>query len=469
MATSGTLGTLSGQWRSTYTASWSLLSQSTANNESTIRLTGIFHTDNSTTIASDYSDFKLDGTTIYSGSYTKRGAGDVFVKTKDITIKHNDDGSFPNTEISFSTNDYIMGNQSGSGTISGVPSIPRASTVSCSSPNIGDNAIITIGKKSSSFTSTVTYNIGGITGTVATKTLDTVLQLNTNSIKDKIYALIPNSRSISGTVTCVTYDGNTQIGSSATTNFNLYTNENDCRPDISGTVVDTNENTIALTKDSSKLIRYISKPKITINATPKYSSSISSYSINVDGQTVNQSEYVFDKINSNNITISTSDSRKYSNDMILNPEIIDYIELRLNKCELVRTEGTSNELILNIEGLWFNNKFNNTSNILNLKYQYRESGQTSWIDGTTLTPTILGDKFTMTDFLIGSNFDYQKEYQFKIIIKDLLMEVGSSDKEIIIVSRGQEAMAIGEDGGWLYGDWFLNDNKVLEYEVVDRW
>lgn len=399
------------------------------------------------------------------------GPKTVLIASGSKTISHNDEGSKTiNVSATFtpsSTASYMPPSLSLSGTFK-LTDIPRASTISCSSPYIGDNAIISIVKKSSSFTNTVTYKIGSITGTVASKTYDTVLQLDTGMLKEDIYALIPNSRSITGTVTCTTYSGNDQVGNPVTASFNIYAKEDECKPIIEGFIEDTNLTAKALT-NGKKLIRFISKPNIKVSATPQYSSTISSYSINVDGQVFTEKEHTFESINSGVITISSTDSRGYTSSQILTQDMIDYIELHLSKCELSRTEGTSSEVMLNLEGVWFNGKFNDSAqNTLNLSYQYRESGQTDWIDGKSLTPKIVGDSFSVDNILLGSNFDYQKEYQFKIIAKDLFMEVGSTNKDIITVSKGQEAVAIGEDGGWLYGEWYLNDNKILEFELENE-
>ena len=464
MATSGTLGTLSGSYKTTYTVTWSLLSQSTANNASTIRLTGTLYTGNTTTISSSYSTFKLDGTTVYSGSYSKSGSGNVFVKTKDITVKHNSDGSFPGRTVSFSTNDYVMGSQSGSGKITGVATIPRASTVACSSPYIGDTATITISRKSSSFTHNVSYHIGELTGTIADNTKETVLSLDTSTLKEQIYALIPNAKSIAATIRCRTYSGSTKIGDTAVANFNLYAKEDECRPDVSGTVVDTNEATIALTGDSSKLIKYISKPKVTIEATAKNSATISSYSINLnDGQSSTLQENTFESIGSNNITVNATDSRGYSNPQTIELEMINYVKLHIDNIDISRTEDVSNEVILNANGVWFNGNFNDENvNTLTASFQYKSSDSTEWIDGGTLTPTIKDNTFTFTDVSLGNIYDYNNEYQFKIVLSDLLMTVGSENKEEITVPKGQEVVAIGEDTVWVYGDLFLNDENILD-------
>ena len=95
------------------------------------------------------------------------------------TITHNSDGS---AEISIAASVNTATSQSylpGSAAISAklsLTTIPRASNVYCSSPYIGDVATITIDKRSSSFTNTITYDIDGITGTLKTKTSDTVVQ-----------------------------------------------------------------------------------------------------------------------------------------------------------------------------------------------------------------------------------------------------------------------------------------------------
>lgn len=375
-------------------------------------------------------------------------------------IPHDSQGK---ASISFALEGYseVYSTQYADGNLE-LTTIPRASEVACSSPYIGDNAIISIDKKSSAFTNTVTYKIGTLTGTVATKTSSTTLQLNTSAIADQIYALIPNDKEIQGTIYCTTYNGSTQIGDTKSTPFNLYAKESACKPDVSATIVDTNT---SVTDITDKFIKYISKPKVTINATPKKSARIKSYSINLnDGQTSNLQEKTFDTIGSNKVTVSVTDSREYSNSKDVPLDMIDYIKLHINTISITRPEGTSNEAILNCNGAYFNGSFTNTvSNTLSASFKYRKSGATEWTDGGSITPTIENNTFKFTDLSLGNLFDYNEEYQFKIILQDKFMTVGDSDSDIITLPKGQEVMAIGEDGGWLYGNWYLNDKDLDEY------
>ncbi|MBR6689758.1 MAG: hypothetical protein IKL65_00305 [Bacilli bacterium] len=466
MAKSGTLGTLSGSYKTTYTVTWSLLSQDPATNTSKIRLTAKFYTGNTTTIASSYSTFKLDGTTVYSGSYSFSGAGTKFTKTKDIEVEHNSDGSFPGRSVSFSTNDYIMGNQSGSGTITGIEDIPRESDVSCTSPNIGDTATITIDKAASSFTHTLTYAFGDLTGTIATKTSKETVSWDTSSLATKLYAEIPSAKKGSGTITCKAYSGSTLVGTS-TCSFNLYAVEEDCKPDVSGTVVDTNE----ATANFGKLVKYLSKPKVTITATPKNSATIKSYSINLnDGQSSTSQEETFSSIGSDSITINAKDSRGYDNPKTLELDMIPYIKLHIDNISIERTEDVSSEVILNANGVWFNGNLNEELvNTLTTSFYYKSSEDTEWIQLETVEPTIDGNTFAFNNISLGNTYEYTNEYRFKIVLSDVLMTVGNTDKEAITVPKGIAVVEIGDDLVNINGLLTLNDEDFISkiYEYID--
>lgn len=404
----------------------------------------------------------IDGTSYsfnYSPNWAYASSGDVVVGSASKTVTHNDDGSKScPVSASWSTSgSYSCGTASASGTLN-LTKIARASGISCSSVNIGDNAIITIDRKSTAFTNTVTYNIGGITGTIAEKTTETVLSLPTSDIVDEIYALIPNAKQIQGTVYCTTYNGNTQIGSTTSSNFNLYANENDVKPDVSGTIIDTNPTTIALTGDSSIIVKYASAPKVTVNATAKKSATINSYNINAnDGQQVNLQEYTFaNGIGSNIVTINAIDSRGFGNPQNLQPNVIDYIPIIINSYAGERTEDVSNEVILNAGGVWYNGEFKaGTPNTLTCMFWYRESGADEWIEGGTITPTIEGNTFKFENYSLGSLFDYEKQWQIKIRVQDL---TGYSERDDLNISKGQEVVAIGDDKVWVNGELDVNGN-----------
>lgn len=411
-------------------------------------------------ITIDGSSYNLSGNIPYP---TYINGGEWYeVASYSKTVKHNNDGS-KNVSVSASmSSSYFTPSYSrASGTVS-LTTIPRASGVACSSPYIGDNAVISIDKKSSSFTNTLTYKIGTLTGTIATKTSETTVQFKTSEIEDEIYALIPNDREIKGTIYCTTYNGSTQIGDTQSTIFNLYAKESTCKPSVSATVIDTNTNVTTITGNNTKFVKYISKPKVTISATAKKSATIKSYSINLnDGQASNLQENTFDTIGSNKVSVSATDSRNYPNSADVTLDMIDYIKLHINTISITRPEGTSNEAYLDCNGAYFNGSFSDTvSNTLVGSFKYRKSGETDWTDGGSITPTITNSTFKFNDLSLGNLFDYNEEYQFKVILKDKFLTVGSSDTEIITLPKGQETIAVGDKEFWLYGTAYLNDETI---------
>lgn len=354
-------------------------------------------------------------------------------------IYHNSDGT-KTVSASFSwdsQNNYV-------GTITGSASkvlttIPRTSSVSCNSFNIGDATTIVISRASSSFTHTVTWAFGNASGTIATKTTQTTI--GTTIPAASLYAQIPNAKSGTGTITCKTYSGDNLIGTS-TCNFTAYAKEADCIPTISATITDINDATIALTGSSTKFIKGFSTAKVVASATAKNSATISNYKITAgtgDGRTSNTATINFTGINSNSITVTATDSRGYSKSVNYTLDWIEYVKLAFTSITIQRPESTADKANMAIKGNYFNNSFGSVSNSLILKYRYKESGGTysEWI---TLTHTITDNTFTYTELL--ENLDHNKEYLFEFMIDDQLMIVYSEE---IILTKGIPVLRVGKD------------------------
>ena len=62
-----------------------------------------------------------------------------------------------------------------------------------------------------------------------------------------------------------------------------------------------------------------------------------------------------------------------------------------------------------------------TLQVMNIKWQYREKGSNTWLDGGTLTPTIDTQNNTYSGYTsLGTIFNYQKQYEFLFTAEDLL-------------------------------------------------
>lgn len=344
------------------------------------------------------------------------------------------------------------------GTITGSASkvlttIPRTSSVSCNSFNIGDATTIVISRASDSFTHTLTWAFGNASGTIATKTSATTV--GTTIPASSLYAQIPNSKFGVGTITCSTYSGDTLIGTS-TCNFTAYAKESECIPTVSASIIDTNDTTIALTGNNTKFIKGFSNAKVTISATAKNSASISSYYTNTgDGRTSSTAVTQFNNINSKYITVTTTDSRGYPKSVDYTLDWIEYIRLAFTSITVKRPESTADKANMTIKGNYFNNSFGSVNNSLVLKYRYKE-GTGEYTDWTALTPTITDNTFTYTELL--ENLDHNKEYTFEFMIDDELMTVYS---EPVVLTKGIPVLRVGKDYVDISGTLKENGKKVI--------
>ena len=245
-----------------------------------------------------------------------------------------------------------------------------ASRVACASFNIGTNTTITITRDKSSYTHTITWVFGSASGTIATKTAQTSIVWAPNAAT--LYAQIPNSVSGYGEVTCKTYDGNTLIGTTKA-GFYAYAVKENCAPAVSGTIEDTNPATLAVTGDSSALITYISKPKVTLNASPKNGATIKSVQIyNPVGLTATSSPYTFDTVYDKVWRLTAVDSRGFSTvvEKIVDKFIL-YDPTFFRSVTMKRKESTSTTAVVSISGFAYNASFGASGNTLTVKYRYR--------------------------------------------------------------------------------------------------
>jgi hypothetical protein len=385
----------------------------------------------------------INGSSNYSKAITssqKITSSGIYIFSHTLNIEHDDDG-----KKKLSVSAYIDHSQFSSSSNSAtfdLPTIPRTSTVSCNSFFIGDSTTINIGKKSSSFTHTLKYVYGDLTGTIATKT--TASSIGWTPDKALFYSRIPNGTTGYGSITCETYSGDTLIGT-ATTNFNAYAKQEECTPSVSATIIDTNADTVALTGDNTKLVKYLSKPKVTITATPKYSASIKSVkALWGDGNSSAEATKTFtDGVTSNSLLVSTTDSRAYTTNVNYNlsSKWVEYIPLAFSRITLSRTESTLSTANIKVSGNYFNGNFGKVANDFTLKYRYKpnETGST-FTDYIQVDTPRTNDTFDYSATL--ENIDYRKEYIFEFVLEDKAMIVFSGEQKL---EKGQAIFRIGED------------------------
>lgn len=357
------------------------------------------------------------------------------------TIAHNTDGSKSIT-ISVDFRGYTRSGGAGSGwrvqgskTIT-LTTIPRASTIGATDANIGAVSMIAVSRKSSAYTHSIQYVFGSLSGYVTESggvSASEVKFTGTSvpfTVPTSFYAQIPNAKNGVCTLRCRTYSGGTQIGDTQSAAFVATASEAACRPDVSGTVVDTNSATIAVTGDTNRLVRYMSTALCTISATPKNGASIASKSI--AGTTVSGDARTIAAVDTGNFAFAATDSRGYANSAAVAKTLVPYVKLTSNP-SATRNGSVSGDAKLYLSGDYYNGSFGAVSNTLTAKYRIAGG---DWVE---VTPAITGNTYYLQVGLSGLN--YHTAYNIEVSVADKLTTINKS----IILGAADPGFHWGKD------------------------
>ena len=395
-----------------------------------------------------------------SGSGSLVGGAYVY----DFTITHNNDGSktIPIYALiplssTYGTNWTVNQNIE-------LPKIPRSNTATYSYTTLGKPITISINKSSASFTTTVSimFSKEGTSDkfadkNVAEKTTETELVYNmSETFKNALLGFNKKSQKVTAYLTLYTYTGDTLL---ATKEYSFVLPLEKTPPVVSATYEDTNATTITLTGNSSKIIKYVSQPKVTITATPQQMADIVSYSTIWGNSSSTTQETTFTNgIDSNILQVSAKDSRNWVGNISydITENYIDYIKLGFEKFTLERPETTSNTINADLSGVWFNGNFGVSNNTLELKFRYKEKDG-EYGEYQTISLTTDGNKFSFSGSL-GDVYNYQKQYDFEFILSDKIMSLVATFN----VTSGESILRVGETYVRILGDVRQKGNYELE-------
>ena len=228
----------------------------------------------------------INGTSVLNRSIAVGRVNDgseVSIASGTTTVTHSADGSFTNRGVSLSGTAYTSSVSSNTASIN-LPTIPRASeptlnAAGTSQPNftLGDTITIYTNRKSTAFTHTVQLKYGSNTVTIGTaKAVGDSVTYNTANIQSAVYALIPNAKTYSNTITVTTYNGDTQIGSAQTITY--YANVPDSsKPTISGyTISEVGSALSGKGVSGTEVVQTLSTKRITVTVSALNGASVSS-------------------------------------------------------------------------------------------------------------------------------------------------------------------------------------------------
>ncbi len=428
---------------------YDLLSQNQTANTSTVRYYAYVGAIGGYRGSGSSSAVYINGTVV--GYFSSIGSNsNTLIGTLDVTIGHNNEGAGVASYSARADTNWTLGDASLSGSFK-LPTIPRASQPTATSANIGDAITIYTNRKSGSFTHTLKYSFGALSGTIATGVTDSYAW----TLPSTFYAQIPNSSYGTGTITCETYNGSSLIGTK-TCQFTAYASEAKCKPNISISVADTSSLATSLTGSNQKLIKFVSNPKVTVTSSAKNSATIKSTSISCgDGKSSSGSTVTFSAVESGYFKGTVTDSRGFTNSSEKTLTMVNYIKLTCN-ADVSRESNTSNTVKAKVNGNYFKGSFGSVTNTLSLKVRYRETGTDSWSQYFNITSQIQNDNTYSADVTIGTDFDYQKQYEFEFTATDKVTSATATDN----VTQGIPPLAIFKEFIELWG--------IKAFEVIEE-
>lgn len=431
-------------------------------NTSTITCKMYLVNDWSLSIGSRSNTCTINGTAVAYSSSAISTTGTHSLGTASSTVSHNSDGTKSITiKAVFNIRATISGTYYESITASAtvtLDSIPRASSVSATSVNLGAASTITISRAASSFTHTLTYKFGSASGTIVTKTTATSVSWTPPL---SLASQIPNATTGTCTITCTTYSGTTSIGSKTCTH--TLTVPASVKPTIGSLTAERIDGDVPA--DWGIYVQTKSKAKLTINgAAGSYGSTIKSYSISGGGFTGAAATLTTGFLNNyGNITFmaTVTDSRgRVSVAATLTIEVVRYFtpyferysSQRCNSAGTLQDDGT-----YVLGNALYNRAPCENLNRVTRSIFYKKTSDTEWINS--------GYIFSSGDPIVfgGGNFSTEYSYDIKYMIQDAFNTVSDID----LISTAAVVMDFKSGGkGVAIGKVSETDNM---FEVSDKW
>lgn len=444
MASSGSITTGTKEGRSV-TLSWSLSSQDIANNTSTIAWTLKGSGSGSGWVLSGGFKAVINGTTVYSTSTDNRIQlyNGTVIASGSLKISHNADGT-KSFKLSCEAGVYSYAvNVSASGTHA-LNTIPRASSVSATSVNIGSATTISISRASSSFTHTLSYTFGSAKGTIATKTASTSVSW-TPALT--LANQIPSTTSGTCTITCDTYNGSTKIGTKTCTL--TLTVPASVKPTISSLTVSRIDGDVPSTWGI--YVQSKSKATLTINgASGSYGSTIKSYSISGGGYSGTSSTLTTGFLNSSGtitFTATVTDSRGRTSAAATVsitvvaysvPSFSSYNSQRCNSGGTISDDGTYIKATV-----FYSFASCSSKNTVTRSTYYRVAGTSTWINASASFNS--GTAFTFGDGKISTETSYEVKYELTDAFTTIsITDIVSTASVVMDFKSGGKGVAIGK-------------------------
>lgn len=204
-------------------------------------------------------------------------------------------------------------------------------------------------------------------------------------------------------------------------------------PTIAPTISDIGVDTKGLTGGGFKFIKGHNNMSYRVNATPQKEATIVKYLVTCGAASSTTYGGNLLNVESNTFVFTATDSRGYSVSKTLTLEMIDYIPLTCHQTvRLIKEEDneTDAQVLLIIEGNYFNQSFGVKNNELKLEVRHTQNDGVmgDWVNLTPLLPTVEGNKYSLTTNIDG--FDVSGTYTFQCRATDSIMSADTGEYSV---------------------------------------
>ena len=405
-----------------------------------------------------------DGQSRSTSNYWNYGANQVaggawcLIQSETFYVEHNADGTKSISVSSTLSNAAFNPNSASASGDMTLTTIPRATACPNLDGYIESSAPISLNPASSSFKHRIYYSYNGKTGYYPSSS---GFFSSTGSLSlDSTFYSYTSKSSGTGSITLYTYDSSgNQIGSKTGT-LTVRCDKEKCRPVISLSVVDSNDDTIALTGNSSKLIKGYSNAKVTYTITTRNSASLKSKTLN--GGSLGTSPFTIYKATYTSYSIQAIDSRDFDTTESKSCTMVDYVPLTLD-FDAYRPSPTGSEIRINFQGNYYNNTFGSVTNTISLSWKYRVKGSTNWTNGGTFIKdtdySISGNRYSSKgNISLGNIFDYQTNYEICVFYTDKLINTNIAKT----VPKGQPVISWEDKKVNVNGTLTINNSDLID-------
>lgn len=334
-----------------------------------------------------------------------------------------------------------------------LPQIPRASSISASGSTMDSPITIQISKAVSSFAHTLVWYFGNKNGTIVSQTSNS--SVTWTPLSEQLASQIPNSESGTGTLTCITYNGNTEVGRKSI-NFTLKVPSN-VRPSISAftsSIVSTKPSGCGLYVKNNSTVQWA------VSASGIYGSTIRkcvisgpnlSYTSTVSSRSYRATSATLTTCGTKTYTVTITDSRGRTATKTQSIYVSDYNPPVITSANSFRSDVNGT---LNGSGEYVTHKLTSSFYTLNGKNNIKIEAFSKKSSDSTYSNSVIikNDSSNTVNYTYtypNSSFKADTKYDFKIVISDsvgqyaiVYTHVGTKNLPINIASDNN-SIAIG--------------------------